>query len=366
GQIMRYFHPRAMLPDLLAAIDDWKPHVIVVDPSEWGGVLAAELNQIPYAVVAIGLVSGTAAVGGAVFPALSPADPGQRRAWAAVLGGRHSMRALREELGLAPAPQPWEDQALNRRFLTLDTAPPSFHFYLPEAASRTAHPMRPVPYSLPPAHSSPRWEQELDKDRPTIHITLGTVRSEVGLLGTIVEGVMGARANVVVSLGRAVDEAALRSFPPHVRVEPWIDYVDLMPHCDLVVTHGGAGTTLAALAHGVPQLVIPGGADQPVNAARVRSVGAGRFLAGDHVAPEAVGAEVEVLLRDPVYRLNALRMRAEIDAMPPPADAVRLLERLAGERRPLYAPFPLSPELRAARMPTISDPAETTPWGGRN
>ena len=47
---------------------------------------------------------------------------------------------------------------------------------------------------------------------------------------------------------------------------------------DAVVTHGGAGTTLGALAFGVPLLVLPQGADQYANAERVVAAGAGRQL----------------------------------------------------------------------------------------
>ena len=41
----------------------------------------------------------------------------------------------------------------------------------------------------------------------------------------------------------------------------------VLPHCAAVVSHGGAGTMLGALCHGLPQLCLPQGTDQPMNAA---------------------------------------------------------------------------------------------------
>jgi len=52
---------------------------------------------------------------------------------------------------------------------------------------------------------------------------------------------------------------ALGSLPPRVRAERFVDYVALLPHIDLIVHHGGCGTTTGAWAHGVPQLVWPHG-----------------------------------------------------------------------------------------------------------
>ena len=55
------------------------------------------------------------------------------------------------------------------------------------------------------------------------------------------------------------------------------------------------------------------------------------------VTPESVRAAVSRVLEDPAYRRNAERLRDEISALPEPAHAVGLLERLAAEKRPLYS-----------------------------
>jgi hypothetical protein len=70
-----------------------------------------------------------------------------------------------------------------------------------------------------------------------------------------------------------------------VHVEQWLPQSLLLPHTDLVVSHGGSGTVTAALAHGLPQLILPMGADQLHNADRVQELGIGRTLPAARATP---------------------------------------------------------------------------------
>ncbi len=89
-----------------------------------------------------------------------------------------------------------------------------------------------------------------------------------------------------------------------------------------------------ALAHGLPMVLLPMGADQPHNAARCRALGVARVLDAVRATPEKVRDAVSTVLGDPAYRRAAERMRAEIAALPGPEHAVTLLEQLAKENRP--------------------------------
>jgi UDP:flavonoid glycosyltransferase YjiC (YdhE family) len=77
------------------------------------------------------------------------------------------------------------------------------------------------------------------------------------------------------------------------------------------------------------------GADQPRNAARCAALGVGQVLDALTVTPEAAGTAVSTGLADVSYRRAAERVRDEMAALPGPAHAVRLLVRLAAEKRPL-------------------------------
>jgi UDP:flavonoid glycosyltransferase YjiC (YdhE family) len=94
---------------------------------------------------------------------------------------------------------------------------------------------------------------------------------------------------------------------------------------------------VGALLHGLPMVVIPIGADQPRNARRCEDLHVARVVNAPNAKSDLVREAVSDVLADPAYRLNAERIRDEIAVMPGPDHAVRLLERLAAERRPLVS-----------------------------
>ena len=108
----------------------------------------------------------------------------------------------------------------------------------------------------------------------------------------------------------------------------------LMRRSDVLVHHGGWGSTMAALSTGTPAVVIPLGADQFVNAARIERTGAG--LTGDSTNPDSIRDAVRKALDNPVYRLNAERLQLEIETMPSAGEVVPLIERLAAEGPPIF------------------------------
>ena len=99
-----------------------------------------------------------------------------------------------------------------------------------------------------------------------------------------------------------------------------------MPHAQAMVGHGGAGTTLAALAGGVPQVLLPVFADQPMNAARVAEFGAGLALdmSPDGLAGSA--ARCASCSRTRAIAPRPQRVADEIASLPPVDEAVDLLE----------------------------------------
>ena len=94
--------------------------------------------------------------------------------------------------------------------------------------------------------------------------------------------------------------------------------------CDLAVVHAGSGTTVAALARGLPLVAVPMFADQMHNADRLVAAGIGmRVDPGD--VTTYLTAAVERVLSDPTYRKNAQRVAVEIATRPTPAQALDLL-----------------------------------------
>ena len=112
-------------------------------------------------------------------------------------------------------------------------------------------------------------------------------------------------------------------------MERFIAQADLLPHCDLVVSHGGSGTFLASLAHGLPQLVLPQGADQFINASALEDCGAGMALRGDDACADRIHDAAQTLLVDRVFQAKANRVATDMAVMPSVEAVAELLQDLA-------------------------------------
>ena len=153
----------------------------------------------------------------------------------------------------------------------------------------------------------------------------------------ILDGLSGESLNLVVTVGRDQDPAQFGPQPDHVHIERYIPLSLLLPQCSLVVCQAGFSTATTALRHGLPLVMLPLGADQPLVARQVARLGVGPVLGMHERTPEAIRAAVRAVLADPTYRQNAERIRDEMAALPGPEYAVGLLERLAREKQPILA-----------------------------
>jgi UDP:flavonoid glycosyltransferase YjiC (YdhE family) len=130
----------------------------------------------------------------------------------------------------------------------------------------------------------------------------------------------------VVTTGNAIDPADVPA-PANVQVVRSAPHSAILPHAAAVVTHGGHGTVVKALAAGVPLLVLPMGRDQLDNAARVVAQGAGLQLKPG-AGSAAIAAGVRRLLDEPAHREAAGRLGALLREDARRDDAVRELEEL--------------------------------------
>ncbi len=207
----------------------------------------------------------------------------------------------------------------------LDVFPPSMQD-LTYLADVERIPMRPIPFAEP--GELPDWVSE--HARPLLYLTFGTAFANPDLLRTAVAGLSGLDAEVLVATGPGVEPSALGDVPGNVHVLPWVPQADLLAHADLVLHHGGAGTTVAAMAHGLPQLVVPQGADQFRNAEIVTNGRLGAQLVGEQFTADAVEEQARKLLQDTEVHVAADAVAAEIAAMPHPDEVVPKLVELAG------------------------------------
>ncbi|MEH0927729.1 glycosyltransferase [Micromonospora sp. CPCC 205558] len=190
--------------------------------------------------------------------------------------------------------------------------------------------LRPVAFSTPaplPERVNRRTSRQL------IYLTLGTAFGTPELLRTAVAGLAALDAQVVVAAGR-VPVDRLGEVPDNVSVHPWVSQAELLPLADLVVHHGGSGTTLGALAAGVPQVMLPQGADQFANADTVVAAGVALRLLPGEVDADAIAEQARRVLSRHDARRDAARLIAEeIAGLPSPAAVARLLPEYAAEQR---------------------------------
>jgi len=191
----------------------------------------------------------------------------------------------------------------------------------------------------------PSWEEE-PKDlpnwwpgreaEPLVYVTFGSVAGSfpqaLPAYALALTAVAELPARVLLTVGRDLDLSALPDAPPNVRVEQWVPQQDVLAHATAAVVHGGSGSTLGALAAGVPLVVVPLFADQPQNARRVAEVGAGLAVEPSRENPmatiEPLRAALETVLTDPSYAERAGALADELRAEPPVDEAVPLLHRL--------------------------------------
>lgn len=212
---------------------------------------------------------------------------------------------------------------------------------------RVAHVLDPCPSGIEPPTNAQRLklryvphntmrEASLDlpeeRCRPRVCVTWSTALTRMSgphsfILPTIIKALSNLDIDIVVTATPA-DIQALGPVPSTVRLLSGCGLQHLLPHCDAVVHHGGAGSTMTAVSLGVPQLAITFASEQRRNGQRLQASGAGRHVQGHHATGEAIGTAVSDLLYTHTYREAAADLRSEVLLRPTPASVINELEKL--------------------------------------
>jgi UDP:flavonoid glycosyltransferase YjiC (YdhE family) len=271
----------ARLDDLVDMASEWRPDVVVHEVLEQAGSMLAGKLGVP------GVVHGI----GPMFPF-----------YAQLIGAAGA--AVGE-------PELWQQLSTER---ALDLCPPSLQPDGPRPwpAAVAVRPSAGEHGPLPP-----RVADVLASERPVAYFTLGTVKNaNTADFTTGLEALAEYDGVVVATTGRRLYREDLESVPANALVEEFVPQADLLQRADLLVSHSGSGTMLGGLVHGVPQVALPRGTDQPENAALLVRAGAGLLVAPEDYAIGSIAAAVTKVTRDPAYRASAERVRDEIAAMP--------------------------------------------------
>ncbi|WP_447007676.1 glycosyltransferase [Saccharothrix isguenensis] len=292
--------PRRFAADLKPVIAARKPDLVVHELANAGAGLAAKAAGVPALCHSFG------------------------RMWRPDDIGAHAQAPLAEVAAELGVEVPSDDlMVLGNPYV--DICPPSVQDPAFLARSPKRIELRPVPFAEP--GDLPSWVTA--HREPLVYLTLGTAFGDAGVLRTAIEGLGAVDARVLVAAGPTVEVDSLGEVPDNVVVVPWVPQADLLPHVDLVVHHGGSGTTLGTFGVGAPQLLLPQGADQFSNAEMVVGAGLGDRLTGADLTAEAITAKARRLLADEAVRGAARAIADEVAAMPSPHDVARTLPEYA-------------------------------------
>ncbi|MFI2365247.1 glycosyltransferase [Promicromonospora sp. NPDC019610] len=312
--------------DAVAAARAFAPDLIVAEALDFVGPLVAAALDVPVATMAFG-----------------PAIPAEfTEGMTALVASRYADR------GLTPVPARWQ----------IDPCPDLLQ---PPGWQAPANrlPVRPEPHQGPGAAANTNTNTNTSTeaanagtgasgDRPRVLVTFGTHFSDPATLTPILAELRTVGVDLVVTLGLTASAAdyavagsagtgsagtgsagtgsvGTGSAAEGITFATFTPLAELLHDVDLVVTHGGAGTTLGVLARGLPLVVVPQGADQFLQAAVVSASGTGIAVQPGPDVPERVAKAVVTLRTDPTYAESAGKVAAQIAAMPTPADVAATL-----------------------------------------
>jgi len=190
--------------------------------------------------------------------------------------------------------------------LTIQICPPALNSaQVPKGESLY---LRPVPLPIRMPDRTPR---------PTVYVTFGTLfNSNLELFRIALDALADEPIDVVMTIGRDQDPGDLAPYSPNARVERFIPQAELLPSCSAVVHHGGAGTTFGALAHGVPQVILPQGADNYENATMCERAGTAIALRPETLSPTTLVSALRRVLDDEAYTRASRNCAEQVGAMP--------------------------------------------------
>lgn len=276
----------AKTPELLGHAHDWNPDAIVAETSDLAAPIVAAALGLP-------LVNHS-------FGAMLPLRVAEAAA--------EVVAPLWREQGLEPDPY-----AGAFRGLYVDVAPPSLAIAEPPAASVRLRLVERLAAPPPPPDRP---------ETPFVYATMGTIFNEPQVFHVLLRALEGLPALVTTGRGTRVDGRV----PDGVAVAEFLPQEDVLPYASAVVSHGGSGTMLGALAHGLPLVFVPQGADQFDNAALCEAAGAAVTVMPEDASAERIRAALDRVLEETSYAEAARRVAEEIAAMPSAAEVAERVE----------------------------------------
>jgi UDP:flavonoid glycosyltransferase YjiC (YdhE family) len=300
GQFAELAAP-VMAADLVGVFDEVRPELVVHEVAELGSVPLATIRDLPRIAVGFSGVLPETVLDGAV----------------------RAVAPLWDSLGCRVPP----DLGLYAHTY-LHPLPPMLGQRSSAPAVRDVRPM-----SADGHAAGPDWLDRLGIERPLVYVTYGT---EVGRLApwrVLLHALAALDVDAVVTTGSSGDLSELINELPNlarsrIHVRSYVPQSSVLARASAVVSHGGAGTVLAAGAAGLPQVVLPVAADQFDNADAFTAAGVAVTLDVASADPGIVAAHIDRQITIPTVRARAGGLAEQFAALPHPDEVVAAITSL--------------------------------------
>jgi MGT family glycosyltransferase len=320
----------AFAGEVLRAVAAGGPDIVVTSFPLFGSMMAAETRGLPCVALVPNVVSlpcdGMPPFGTGFLPPRTVVGRTRDRALNGIVERVWNRRLpelnrARTTLGLDPLGRVLAQYERADRVLALTGTAFDFPARLPANVRYVGPQFDDPPWAEP-------WTPPTDDGRPFVLVAMSTTfMNHTEQLQRVITAVSSLPVRALVTTGPAIDPEQLHA-TPNVTVVRSAPHREVLARADVVVTHGGHGTVVKALAAGVPLVCIPSGRDQPDNAARVAHRGAGLRLAKS-ARPRKIAAAISRILDDHSYRRAAAELGAALTAE---AASDRLLDELEAAR----------------------------------
>jgi MGT family glycosyltransferase len=298
---------RYMFEGITTILETFKPDVIINDHQLFSGAIAAYKMDIPYATS----VTAPAAV------KMMEDLPGVHE-WEI-----KQIIGLQQELGIPYDRAIVCSEMLTMIFTSKDffgdmSLPPWYKFIGPVIQNRATD-------------ISFDWEKL--GTLPRVLVSIGTTFDHT-YKKEFFQKVIDALGNEPMTVVVVSDPLLFSEWPSNFIVQERVPQLQLLPHLDAVVCHGGHNTVCESLSHGLPLVVIPIAYDQSHVAGRVIQVESGVRLNYKRFKAAHLQTAVWEILRNPAYKEAAKRIQSSFEQSGGAATAANLLEDLV--QQPTY------------------------------
>ncbi|MEE1281790.1 MAG: macrolide family glycosyltransferase [Acutalibacteraceae bacterium] len=164
------------------------------------------------------------------------------------------------------------------------------------------------------------------EEKPVIYISLGTVvKGAVAFFQKFIEAFRDEPVDVIISVGKRFDTKNLKNVPQNIHIYNSVPQLEVLKISDVFVTHGGMNSVSEALVYGVPMVVIPFTADQPVNARCVEKLGVGQHLPNSAINDNTLKEYVWSVMTDAGIKENMVKAQELIKQAPGNAGGAEMI-----------------------------------------